>query len=144
MSSTNITDGGIVGSRVNPAHVKEGPSSKRKFFSLRTVALILLFALLSFILIRVLSQSPVNLYEVSQQSPALNGYFCPPRRSYHDQNSGFGIYVKAFIASMMLIVVSHRAAGYLLGVAVRYSLCTIPGSFQVITFTTFPCKFHLS
>jgi hypothetical protein len=133
MSSTNSSDRGLIAESGDLNPMKEGSSPKKKFFSFRTVALILITALLSFLVFWAISQSDRIHNEVDQQSSKLGGYFCPPRRNYQDSSSTIGIYIKAFLASLMLISVSHRVAGYLCGIVVRHCLCKIPGSFQVTT-----------
>jgi hypothetical protein len=141
MSCKNSSDRGLVTESVDLNPLKEGSSPQKKKKSFRTVALILVIALLSFVVFWAISQSENIHKEVDRQSSKLGGYFCPPRRNYQDSSSTIGIYVKAFLASLMLISVSHRAAGYLCGIVVRHCLCKIPGSFQVMVLTIFSHEF---
>ena len=135
MSSANSSERGLKAEIVDLNPLKEGSSPKKKFLNFKTIILMLIVALLSlFIIWRILQSEKIH-YEVSQQSVVFGGYFCPPRRNFQDPSSTIGIYIRAFLASLMLISVSHRVAGYLCGIVVRHCLCTIPGSFQVIALT---------
>lgn len=135
---------GIVAESVDLNPMKEGSSPKKKFLFFRTIALVMVVALLSFLVISMILQSEMSHTGVGQQSSKLGGYFCPPRRNYQDQSSTIGIYIRAFLTSLMLISVSHRVAGYLCGIVVRHCLCKIPGSFQVMALTIFHISFHVS